>query len=106
MNLDLLSVDDITLLQEKITNANNIVLLCHTRPDGDAIGACLAMNAYLSGHFGKESAIVVPNAFRAERESFVLISIQRMSSECSTKLTSLSVSTSTCIRGLTTWVKC
>ena len=63
MNLDLLSVDDITLLQEKITNANNIVLLCHTRPDGDAIGACLAMNAYLSGHFGKESAIVVPNAF-------------------------------------------
>uniref|UniRef100_UPI004027EB9B DHH family phosphoesterase n=1 Tax=Prevotella sp. TaxID=59823 RepID=UPI004027EB9B len=63
MNLDLLSVDDITLLQEKITNANNIVLLCHTRPDGDAIGACLAMKAYLSGHFGNESAIVVPNAF-------------------------------------------
>lgn len=63
MNLDLLSANDITLLQNKIANANNIVLVCHTRPDGDAIGACLAMNAYLSGHFGKESAIVVPNAF-------------------------------------------
>ena len=61
--MDLLSVDDITLLQKKITNANNIFLICHTLPDGDAIGSCLARNAYLSEHFGKKSAIVVPNAF-------------------------------------------
>lgn len=63
MNLNLLSADDISILQDKIKNANKIVLICHTRPDGDAIGSCLAMHAFISGYFHKDPTIIVPNAF-------------------------------------------
>ena len=63
MNLNLLTAEEATFLQEKIANARHIVIVGHSRPDGDAIGSCLAWSTYLSEQFGKESVIVVPNAF-------------------------------------------
>ena len=63
MNLNLMTAEEATFLQEKIANARHIVIVGHSRPDGDAIGSCLAWSTYLSEQFGKESVIVVPNAF-------------------------------------------
>lgn len=63
MNLNLLSAEECSLLQDKITKAQHIVIVGHSRPDGDAIGSCLAWATYLAEHFGKDAAIVVPNAF-------------------------------------------
>lgn len=63
MNLNLLSAEECSLLQDKITKAQHIVIVGHSRPDGDAIGSCLAWATYLAEHFGKDASIVVPNAF-------------------------------------------
>lgn len=63
MNLNLLSAEECSLLQDKITKAQHIVIVGHSRPDGDAIGSCLAWATYLAEHFGKDATIVVPNAF-------------------------------------------
>lgn len=62
MELNLLSATEAALLEQKITEANHIVLVGHSRPDGDAIGSCLAWSAYLAEHYGKPSTIVMPNA--------------------------------------------
>jgi phosphoesterase RecJ-like protein len=63
MDLNLLTAEEATLLHDKIANAQHIVIVGHSRPDGDAIGSCLAWATYLSEEFGKEAAVVVPNAF-------------------------------------------
>ena len=63
MDLNLLNAEELKLLHDKIVNALHIVVVGHSRPDGDAIGSCLAWATYLSEQFDKESAIVVPNAF-------------------------------------------
>lgn len=63
MDLNLLNAEELKLLHDKIVNAQHIVVVGHSRPDGDAIGSCLAWATYLSEQFGKESALVVPNAF-------------------------------------------
>ncbi len=63
MDLNLLNAEELKLLHDKIVNAQHIVIVGHSRPDGDAIGSCLAWATYLSEQFGKESALVVPNAF-------------------------------------------
>ncbi len=63
MDLNLLNAEELKLLHDKIVNAQHIVIVGHSRPDGDAIGSCLAWATYLSEQFDKESAIVVPNAF-------------------------------------------
>lgn len=63
MNLNLLTVEEASLLHDKILDAHHIVIVGHSRPDGDAIGSCLAWATYLSEQFGKQSSIVVPNAF-------------------------------------------
>ena len=63
MDLNLLNAEELKLLHDKIVNAQHIVIVGHSRPDGDAFGSCLAWATYLSEQFGKESALVVPNAF-------------------------------------------
>lgn len=63
MDLNLLNAEELKLLHDKIVSAQHIVIVGHSRPDGDAIGSCLAWATYLSEQFGKESALVVPNAF-------------------------------------------
>lgn len=41
---------------------HRIVLLCHTNPDGDTIGAALAWRAYLE-HLGHEVCCIAPNRY-------------------------------------------
>lgn len=45
-----------------INNAELILIVPHVNPDGDAIGACLALKGILS-NMGKASHVVVPNEF-------------------------------------------
>lgn len=44
---------------EEIKKANNIVILTHENPDGDAIGSCLAMYGTLK-KMGKDADIIIP----------------------------------------------
>lgn len=48
-------------LSQFLTDSRNITLICHTNPDGDAIGSVLAMHHYLSDR-GKSCKIVSPSA--------------------------------------------
>lgn len=63
MNIDILSAADAAALESKIRDAECIVLVAHARPDGDALCSCLAWATYLEEHYGKQSHIVMPNAF-------------------------------------------
>ena len=62
MNLNVLSENDLLWLKEKISSSNHIVITGHSRPDGDAMGSCLAWAACLREAFGKEPAVIMPNA--------------------------------------------
>lgn len=48
--------------REIIANANKIALIPHFGPDGDAMGACLALNN-LFEKIGKQSVVVTPNDY-------------------------------------------
>jgi len=50
-------------LKKLIDEANHILLICHINPDGDAIGALLAMRRWILSQ-GKEAAMVSPNALQ------------------------------------------
>ena len=47
------------IFNEKIDNANSICILGHERPDGDCIGATLAIYNYILNKYG-EKKIVKP----------------------------------------------
>lgn len=57
-----LPLEHIEKLRTLITTAQNIVLTCHVSPDGDAIGAMLAMKNFLERK-GKQVLAVVPNIY-------------------------------------------
>ncbi|MBF1081367.1 MAG: DHH family phosphoesterase, partial [Prevotellaceae bacterium] len=63
MDLNLLSVEEARALDQKIVQSEHIVIVAHSRPDGDAIGSSLAWADYLVSHYGKQPAVIVPNAF-------------------------------------------
>jgi Exopolyphosphatase-related proteins len=63
MDLNLLSADQANTLIEMISSVEHIVIVGHSHPDGDALGSCLAWSDYLSARFGKESTVIVPNAY-------------------------------------------
>jgi len=50
-------------LKKLIDEANHILLICHINPDGDAIGALLAMRRWIISQ-GKNPAMVSPNALQ------------------------------------------
>jgi len=54
----------ISTIKEKITSASSIVLIPHRSPDGDAIGACLALFHFFEQQ-GKKALVVTPNDFPA-----------------------------------------
>ena len=60
---DLLNEEQLTLLKGLIDEAQSIVCVCHQNPDGDAIGATLAMAELLKKAFGKEPQMFVPDQF-------------------------------------------
>lgn len=51
------------LLSDLIDRSNNIVLVCHHNPDGDAIGSMVGFNRYLE-HLGKPAVMVSPNSIQ------------------------------------------
>jgi phosphoesterase RecJ-like protein len=63
MNLDILTPSQVEQLTALITASDRIVLTGHSRPDGDAVGACLGWADYLRVRFGKEPVVVLPNAY-------------------------------------------
>lgn len=63
MDLHLLTPEQVSQLGALVSSSSKIVILGHSRPDGDAIGSTLAWSEYLSVHYGKRSQIIVPNAY-------------------------------------------
>lgn len=63
MELNLLTADEAARLDGLIAASEHIVITGHSRPDGDALGACLAWAEYLRVHYGKLPAVVMPNGF-------------------------------------------
>jgi phosphoesterase RecJ-like protein len=53
---------EIQTAQEFINQSNNVVILTHMSPDGDAMGSSLAMRHFLES-LGKQVSVIVPNAF-------------------------------------------
>lgn len=51
---------DIRRLEEILDKSQKIVLTCHVRPDGDALGSTLGF-AHLFKSMGKESTVIVPD---------------------------------------------
>jgi len=51
-----------------VDNAERVTIICHTSPDGDAIGSSLAAAGILSA-IGKEARVVVPDSFLANLHS-------------------------------------
>jgi phosphoesterase RecJ-like protein len=49
-------------LEKIIEHAQNIVIVCHFNPDGDAVGSSMALHNYLA-LMGKKSEVVLPNHF-------------------------------------------
>lgn len=50
-------------LKKLIDEADHILLICHINPDGDAIGAMLAMRSWIISR-GKEAGMISPNALQ------------------------------------------
>lgn len=50
-------------LKKLIDEADHILLICHINPDGDAIGAMLAMRRWIVSQ-GKDAAMISPNALQ------------------------------------------
>lgn len=63
MDLNLLTAEEAARLDGLIAGAEHIVITGHSRPDGDAMGACMGWAEYLRVHYGKEPVVVMPNGF-------------------------------------------
>lgn len=62
MNLSVLTDDEAALLRRLIDESERIVICCHHRPDGDALGSSLALADYLRS-LGKLSQVCIPDMF-------------------------------------------
>ncbi len=62
MITNIIAEDSIQQLQQLVKQSNNIAIVTHVSPDGDAIGSTLGLQHYLAA-CGKKSQIVVPNSF-------------------------------------------
>lgn len=58
----LISQNDIEQVKEIFAKSNNIIVISHVSPDGDAIGSSLGLKDYLCS-LGKNVKVIVPNAF-------------------------------------------
>lgn len=55
-------IENIDTARSIIGQASNIIITGHVRPDGDAIGATLALRSYLID-LGKKATVILPNAY-------------------------------------------
>ena len=62
MNIDIIPQDQLARLSQLISDAETILITCHTSPDGDAIGSSLGLADYLR-HLGKEPVVIVPDQY-------------------------------------------
>lgn len=62
MNIDILTDYQLAQLSQLISDAQNIIITCHTNADGDAIGSSLGWAEYLKSR-GKDSTIIVPDMY-------------------------------------------
>ena len=62
MEINLLTDNQLAQLSQLISDAQNIVITCHTNADGDAIGSSLGWAEYLRS-LGKEPTIIVPDQY-------------------------------------------
>jgi len=62
MNLNILTDDQLAQLSQLISDAQTIVITCHTNADGDAIGSSLGWREYLCS-LGKEPVVIVPDQY-------------------------------------------
>ena len=62
MIIDILNDDQLALLDQLISNSENIIVTCHRSPDGDAIGSALGWAEYLRSR-GKDPTVIVPDQF-------------------------------------------
>lgn len=60
--MTMLDEKSISELRQLIDGAQNVVVLCHRSPDGDAIGSSLAWKRYLEQK-GKDVTVIIPDAF-------------------------------------------
>lgn len=62
MNIDLLTNDEVASLRSLVNNSTNIVNICHTNADGDALGSVLAWAEYLRQQ-DKNVSVIVPDMY-------------------------------------------
>lgn len=62
MDINILNDSELAQLREIIDASRNIIICCHERPDGDALGASLAWAEYLRS-MGKQPMVAIPDAF-------------------------------------------
>ena len=68
--MDFIRKENIQALQQCLADANRPVVLTHTHPDGDALGASSALVLYLRS-LGKDAALILPDS-PAENLRFIL----------------------------------
>ncbi len=89
-----LSPNESQRLKKILDESKNIVITCHTSPDGDAIGSCLALYEYLIRR-GKQVKVIVPNYFpdflkwMHNSENIILFDRQRAMSKSYIQLSDL-----------------
>ena len=62
MNIDILNNDQLALMDQLISDANTVLVVCHKSPDGDAIGSSLAWAEYMRLR-GKDVTVIVPDQY-------------------------------------------
>ena len=62
MNIDILDNDQLVLMDQLISDSQNILVVCHKSPDGDAIGSSLGWAEFLRSR-GKDVTVIVPDQY-------------------------------------------
>ena len=62
MNIDIMTTDQLAQMDQLISTAQSVLVVCHKSPDGDAIGSSLGMAEYLRLR-GKDVTVVVPDQY-------------------------------------------
>lgn len=62
MNINILDNDQLALMDQLISDANTVLVVCHKSPDGDAIGSSLGWAEFLRLR-GKDVTMIVPDQY-------------------------------------------
>ena len=62
MNINILDNDQLALMDQLISDANTVLVVCHKSPDGDAIGSSLGWAEFMRLR-GKDVTMIVPDQY-------------------------------------------